>query len=481
MISFSSKSIALHADSVSGKLPKLAPLALALLTSFAALPALAQDAPGIVGKDGWLYYKYELTSGQDPAAIGTTVDLVRRINKVFQKNGVAVIVAMVPLKVRVHPENLPSSVKLTSALDGQYGSILKSLRDGGVMAADLNTAFVKSPNRTSPMPLFFKQDTHWSAPGALLAAETIRDTINADLALKAVLDTTPEAPYKLTWATQEPLKKGDLVPQLPKGSPSLEPEVTKYFEVDKLPAAAGAATAASLMGASAVNITLLGSSYTHEWTKFPGATSYALQRDILSISVDASQGQWVGLHTYLRDDSFQTNKPKLLIWEMPERDMAAPPQYKWRDARYSMDNTEWLLQASALVQQECDPAGIQAKVDAASLGASPSAPNTVDAKPSTAQDFVEINFDKPIERLSYLSAKMQVAGSKTITIEASGNGAAARKFTLPVAGDDAEHNLRTALLSKGKGFTKIRLFPGTATSFSLKDVQMCAQPEDLLR
>ena len=29
---------------------------------------------------------------------------------------------------------------------------------------------------------------------------------------------------------------------------------------------------------------------------------------------------------YLRDDSFQTNKPKLLIWEMPERDMAAPPQ-----------------------------------------------------------------------------------------------------------------------------------------------------------
>ena len=105
----------------------------------------------------------------------------------------------------------------------------------------------------------------------------------------------------------------------------------------------------------------------------------------------------------------------------------------------------------------------------------------VQTKPSTAQDFVEINFDKPVERLSYLSAKMQVAGSKTITIEASGNGATTRKFTLPVAGDDAEHNLRTALLSKGKGFTKIRLFPGTATSFSLKDVQLCAQPEDLLR
>lgn len=481
MTSYSSKFIARHAHQVSLKLPKMALLTLALVTSFTALPTLAQDAPGIVGKDGWLYYKYELTSGQEPAAIGTTVDLVRRINKVFQKNGVAVIVAMVPLKVRVHPENLPASVKLTSALDGQYSSILKSLRDGGVMAADLNTAFVKSPNRISPMPLFFKQDTHWSASGALLAAETIRDAITADPALKAVLDTTPEAPYKLTWATQEPLKKGDLVPQLPKGSPTFEPEAVKYFEVDKLAADTGSAAAASLMGASVVNITLLGSSYTHEWTKFPGAVSFALQRDILSISVDASQGQWVGLHTYLRDDSFQTNKPKLLIWEMPERDMAAPPQYKWRDVRYSMDNTEWLLQASALVQQTCAPTGIQAKVEAASLGATSGTPNVIDAKPSTAQDFVEINFDKPVERLSYLSAKMQVAGSKTITIEASGNGATARKFTLPVAGDDAEHNLRTALLSKGKGFTKIRLFPGTATSFSLKDVQLCAQPEDLLR
>ncbi len=450
----------------------------ALAFGLLSTAAVAQDAPGIVGKSGWLYYKYELTSGQDTAAISTSVDLIQRINRVFQKNGVAVVVAMVPLKVRIHPEGLPPSAKLTDSLKGQYGRIQKSLNDAGVLTADLNAAFLNSPNRLEPMPLFFKQDTHWSAPGALVAAETIRDTVNAQATLKSALDATTLAPYKLTWATQEPIKKGDLVAQLPKGSPGFEGETIKYFEVDKIQGTESAGLAA-LTGNTSTGITLVGSSYTHEWTKFPGAVSFALQRDILSISVDASQGQWVGLHTYLRDDSFQTTPPKLLIWEMPERDMAAPPQYKWRDQRYSMDNVEWLLQASALVQRQCAPAGISAKIESASLGAAANAANGIEAKPTTAQDFVDISFDKPLDQSHYISAKLLNAGSKTLTTEASGTATTARKTSLSVAGDDAEHNFRLALLPKGKGFNKLRIYPGNASNFSLKDLQVCAQPSDL--
>ena len=458
--------------------PAIAALGLAALGM--ALPLLAQEAPGLVGRNDWLYYRYELTSGQDQAGITASIDLIQRISKVLQKNDVTVLVAMVPLKVRIHPENLPTSVKLTDSLQGQYGRMLKALRDGGVRVADLNTAFLKSPTRVSPMPLFFRLDTHWSATGALLGAETIGEAINADPALKALLDATPEAGYKLTWATQEPLKKGDLITQLPKGSPPFEGEPVRYFEVDKLPAAQPA-SGVSLTGNSGVGITLLGSSYTHEWTKFPGAMRHVLQRDILSISVDASQGQWTGLHSYLRDDAFQSNRPKLLIWEMPERDMAAPPQYKWRDARYSMDNTEWLMQASALAQQQCEAAPVKVKLEAVSLGAGQASPNAIDEKPGTASDFVELSFDPPLDRLHYVSARLMAGGSKTLTIEASGAGAATRKLSVPIAGDDAEHNVRTALLAKGKGFTKFRLYPGVTSRFSLKDIQVCAQPADLFR
>jgi hypothetical protein len=72
-------------------------------------------------------------------------------------------------------------------------------------------------------------------------------------------------------------------------------------------------------------------------------------------------------------------------------------------------------------------------------------------------------------------------GSKTLTLEASGAGATSRKLGIPIAGDDAEHNFRTALLAKGKGFTRFRLYPGATSRFSLKDIQVCAQPADLFR
>ncbi len=441
---------------------------LTLATSFTILSSVAQDVPSIVGQNDWLYYRHEISDASDNPAVNTTVDLIRRINAVFKQNDIALVVAMAPLKIRIHSENLPLSLPLSDYLKGNYATILKKLRDGGVSTADINTAFQNSPVRTSPMPLFFKQDTHWSSSGALLGAETVRDAINSDAGLKRLLESTPTTAYTLTWSPKDWPVQGDLAQQLPKGTLIPGKELIKIFTVEK---GAGSGEV-NLLGGNTTPITLLGSSYTADWTNFPIAMRYALQRDLLSISVDALQGQWVGLHTYLRDDSFQLSPPKLLIWEMPERDMRAPPDLKWREARNIMDNTEWLLQASALIQQKCVASGIQSSVELGSLTA---------GKSSTVQDFVEINFDKPVERLSYLSAKIQVAGSKTITIEASGNGAAARKFTLPVAGDDAEHNLRTALLSKGKGFTKIRLFPGTATSFSLKDVQLCAQPEDLLR
>jgi len=53
---------------------------------------------------------------------------------------------------------------------------------------------------------------------------------------------------------------------------------------------------------------------------------------------------------YLKDDSFKYNRPKILIWEIPERDMIAPPEYKYREARYQMKSNDWLEQALAAMK-----------------------------------------------------------------------------------------------------------------------------------
>ena len=66
--------------------------------------------------------------------------------------------------------------------------------------------------------------------------------------------------------------------------------------------------------------------------------------------MNALQGSWVGMEEYLMNDAFQTRRPKLIIGEMPERDMRSPPNYRYREARYQIDNREWLMRASAWAQ-----------------------------------------------------------------------------------------------------------------------------------
>ena len=57
------------------------------------------------------------------------------------------------------------------------------------------------------------------------------------------------------------------------------------------------------------------------------------------------------MESYLRDDAFQNKPPKLLIWEMPERDMHAPPDYKYREARYVSSNADWLKRVTELIKK----------------------------------------------------------------------------------------------------------------------------------
>jgi alginate O-acetyltransferase complex protein AlgJ len=106
-------------------------------------------------------------------------------------------------------------------------------RAAGVNAVDLNSAFMNSPKRTAEVPLFLRLDTHWSATGALLAAETIRDALATMPDVKKAYDAIPAATYKLTWADQRWPFEGDLVQQLPKGSPAYEKDMISVFRRPK--------------------------------------------------------------------------------------------------------------------------------------------------------------------------------------------------------------------------------------------------------
>ena len=454
----------------------------AMLTSVLgmSLAQAAEPVPGIVGKNDWLFYRYELSDVVDTATTDASLDLIQRFNKVLSANGVNMAVTLVPLKMRIYSEYLPDNIKVNDYMAGNYERMSKALRAAQVNVIDLNTVFLNSPKRNSDTPLFFRLDTHWAPAGSMLAAEAIKAGIDGNAALKKVLDATPEEGFKLVLGKRKVNSKSrDLVEQLPKDSPAFGPEQFVPFSVSR-----AQPPKEDLLGnREPLGMTLVGSSYSHAWTGFPDALRYALQRDMLSISVGADQGSWVGMEGYLRDDAFQSQAPKMVIWEMPERDLRAPPNYKFRDARYVSDNTEWLLRVSALVQASCKPSTVTAKL--APVGLAANAANLkggeVATGPTNEADFIEVGFDKPVEKLDYLVARAITNGSKTITLEGSGPGVATRRFTLNVAGDDMAHALKTPLPSNGNGFTKVRIFPGKSNGFTLQGLQVCRQPEDLLK
>lgn len=451
-----------------------------LVNSLGISIAQAAEAPaGIIGKNEWLYYRIELSDSVDAATTDSSLDLIQRFNRVLAASGVSMVVVMVPLKMRIYSEHLPDTVKVNDYMKVNYDRMSKALLGAGVNVIDVNTSFLTSPKRDTPNPFYFRLDTHWTPSGALLAAEAVKAGIDANPTMKKALDSTPEVKYGLTNARRVHSKARDLVDQLPPNSPTFGLEQFTPMKLAKIDAAKE-----DLLGSRApIGLTLVGSSYSNAWTGFPDALRYTLQRDLLSVSVGADQGSWIGMESYLSDDSFQTQKPKLLIWEMPERDMRAAPDFKFREARYIINNTEWLLRVAAWVQTSCKPSAVAAKLAPIGLAASASNVRGADLAtgPTNASDFAEIGFDKPIEKSDYLSLRVTSAGSKTMILEASGPGVATRRFTVNVPGDDVAHALKTPLPSNANGYTKVRLVPGKTNGFALQGLQVCRQPEDLLR
>lgn len=322
----------------------------AMLASAFGMPVTqaAETTATIIGKNDWLFVRYELALPSDLPDTQATVQLIQKTQKLLSDNGVALALVIVPSKIRIYAEHLPDSVKLDSYTADKYESVAKTLTDAGVNVVNLNQPFLNSPLRNSETPLFLRLDTHWAPAGALLAAQTVKAEIDKNAVLKAALAATPEAKYTFSWNNRKINHRArDLVNLLPKDAQNFPYEQVLLFKSEKVQAA----QAGLLNAGDNVAITVIGSSYTNKNTGYPDGLRFTLQRDILDISIPVDQGPWVGLESYFRDDAFQTNKPKLIVWEIPERELRSPPNYKYRDARYVSDNNEWFTRVSALVKK----------------------------------------------------------------------------------------------------------------------------------
>ena len=85
----------------------------ALVGCLGSMVAYAADpAAGIIGKNDWLFYRYELTQAADAAGTNQSIDLTRRFGKVLAANGIELALTLVPLKMRIYSEHLPDDFKI---------------------------------------------------------------------------------------------------------------------------------------------------------------------------------------------------------------------------------------------------------------------------------------------------------------------------------------------------------------------------------
>lgn len=436
--------------------------------------AATVDNTAIVGKNDWLFVRHEVVLEVLDKDAQSAFGLMERFNRMLAHNQIMLVVVVVPSKMETYAEQLPDDFKVSAYMRGFNDMVQGALRAGGVQFVDLKKALRNAALQSTTFPVFFRLDTHWTPTGAMTAAQTLQAGIMASPSLKKALDAVPAVQYKLSWASKplRQVKSRDIVSFLPVGTPEYPPEEVLRFKVSR-----ENGNRVSLLGGAAAGgeIGLVGSSFSGDWTGFPDALRYTLQRDLVNFSVNADAGQWAVMRAYLRDDAFQVKRPKLVIWEIPERAVGFRPSYPYRHERYRVDDNEWLLQVAALVPQACAPAAITAKLEPGGVYKGKGA---VTGTATEEADFVEISFDKPVDHHSYLSARITSDGSKQIRIEALDGNVPMRKFSVDVAGDELAHPLKTPLSLSSKGVSRIKLYPGKTNAFGVADVEVCRYPEN---
>ncbi len=272
-----------------------------------------------VGQRDWLYIIDEMRTWPDTDAImAHRADILAQVAQRLRARHVDLVVAIVPDKGRVvvAPMNGPRS----SQAERRLPAWLALLGQRGVSAVNLYDSFI----RTAPVEsLFWRTDTHWSQPGAQLAARTIAARVSTDIDRSHRFVTIEDA--------QESDGPGDLLRLMSlDGVPDrllirLRPAIDRQHRAHtaEMSGQPTAPAAGGLLDETpAPEVALIGSSYSLN-ANFGGYLEEALGAPVLN-TAKLGGGFAKAAAAYFTSDGFRTAPPRLVIWEMPERKLNQP-------------------------------------------------------------------------------------------------------------------------------------------------------------
>lgn len=270
------------------------------------------------GCPGWLFLRDELNVYADSERhLASRAATVAAVQRELASRGIALLVAVVPDKSRIEPQHLCGLYRPAS-LSARLDDWTSRLTAEGVPVVDLGSALHGVPGDA-----FFRTDTHWTQDGAGAAARAVAQRIRA---MGEPLASSVSSPPGYRVADKPAARRpGDLVrlAGLDALPVSWQPRAEIVPGRDYVHVAQAASSADELFGdADLPTIAVIGTSYSTT-SDFVPQLALALGKGVGNF---AREGARFGgsARAYFTSAAYAQTPPKLVVWELDERDLQAP-------------------------------------------------------------------------------------------------------------------------------------------------------------
>ncbi|OZI70837.1 alginate O-acetyltransferase AlgX-related protein [Bordetella genomosp. 12] len=267
------------------------------------------------GCAGWLFLADELQPHPDADKNqAERARIVVATRDALAARGIELLVAVVPDKSRIEADRL-CGLHRSASFQDRYARWLDVMRAESVRTVDLNAALSAVEQQA-----YYRNDSHWTEGGAGAAARAVAGQVRAS---GVGLQAPQQWEVSALPAAERP---GDLVrlagvDWLPL---AWQPQPEKVVQHRYTPAAAAAAKVADdLFGDSALpSLALVGTSFSRTSEFLP-----QLSRELgVTVGNFARDGGKFGgaAQAYFKSPAWKQSPPRMVIWEMDERDLGAP-------------------------------------------------------------------------------------------------------------------------------------------------------------
>ena len=302
------------------------PMGLALAGLARAQPA---DNLAFVGQDNYIFAAWDSLSTPDWKGIDATVARVAQVGQLLAAKGVALVVPVLPDKMRIYEEKLPADKPMSPEMRQRYAGILSRLQAAGVATFDDDKLLMAL--KAAGQPVYYRTDQHWAQPAADATAQATADLIRQKVPNLAGQPGTGMALGPLI----NERRYGDLADRF------LSPEQRRAVGRE-IYSVRRAGDGESLLADAPSPVHVTGNSMVQPYFGFPQKLSNLLDRPVSVNWKPGDVGFWRVLLEYVESNAFRQQKPQALVWQLFEPNFHLGPDARglW-DSASVVSAEEW--------------------------------------------------------------------------------------------------------------------------------------------